>query len=75
MHDGSVLEERGVPSVAVCTEVFFAAGQVQARVLGHSDLEPLTVAHPIQSLTADQIRERAEGAVEEIVARLTKNSA
>ena len=72
MHDGSALEERGVPSVAVCTEVFFAAGKVQARVLGHSDLEPLTVAHPIQSLTPDQIRERAEGAVEEIVERLTK---
>ena len=63
-----------MPSVAVCTEVFFAAGKVQARVLGHSDLEPLTVAHPIQSLTPDQIRERAEGAVEEIVARLTKES-
>ena len=74
MHDGSALEERGVPSVAVCTEVFFAAGKVQARVLGHSDLEPLTVAHPIQSLTSDQIRERAEGAVEEIVERLTKHS-
>lgn len=73
MHDGSALEERGVPSVAVCTEVFFAAGKVQARVLGHSDLEPLTVPHPIQSLTPDQIRERAEGAVEELVARLTKN--
>ena len=52
---------------------FFAAGKVQARVLGHSELEPLTVPHPIQSLTPDQIRERAEGAVEEIVARLTKN--
>ena len=50
-----VLEERGVPSVVICTEVFFAAGKVQARVLGYNELEPLTFAHPIQSLTQDQI--------------------
>ncbi|RKU17369.1 hypothetical protein C6501_04275 [Candidatus Poribacteria bacterium] len=72
MHDGSVLEERGVPSVAICTEVFFAAGKVQARVLGYNELEPLTVAHPIQSLTPEQIRERADGIVDKIAARLTK---
>ena len=72
MHDGSVLEERGMPSVAICTEVFFAAGKVQARVLGHSELEPLTVAHPIQSLTSEQIRGRAEDIVDKIVERLTK---
>ena len=72
MHDGSVLEERGVPSLAICTEVFFAAGKVQARVLGHNELEPLTVAHPIQSLTPEQIRGRAEGIVEKIVERLMK---
>ena len=72
MHDGSVLEERGVPSLAICTEVFFAAGKVQARVLGYNELEPLTVAHPIQSLTSEQIRGRAEGIVDKIVERLTK---
>ncbi len=72
MHDGSVLEERGVPSVAICTEVFFSAGKVQARVLGYNDLEPLTVEHPIQSLTKEQIRSRADGIVDKIVERLTK---
>ncbi|MDE0318223.1 MAG: hypothetical protein OXM61_25355 [Candidatus Poribacteria bacterium] len=75
MHDGSVLEERGVPSLAICTEVFFAAGKVQARVLGHNELEPLTVTHPIQSLTQEQIRGRAEGIVEKIVERLINNIA
>ena len=72
MHDGSVLEEHGVPSIAVCTEVFFSAGKVQARVLGYSDLEPLTVEHPIQSLTKEQIRSRADGIVDKIVERLMK---
>lgn len=71
MHDGSILEERGVPSVAICTEVFYAAGKVQARVLGHSDLEPLTVTHPIQSLTPDQISNRADYVIDSIIDKLT----
>ncbi len=72
MHDGSALEERGVPSIAICTEVFFAAGKVQARVLGHGELEPVTVAHPIQSLTPAQIRGRADDVIDTIAARLVK---
>ncbi|MYF98413.1 hypothetical protein F4212_04665 [Candidatus Poribacteria bacterium] len=72
MHDGSVLEERGVPSIAICSEVFFSAGKVQARVLGYNDLEPLTVAHPIQSLTPKQIQERADSVVDKIIESLTK---
>lgn len=71
MHDTSVIEERGVPSVAICTEVFFSAGKVQARVLGYNDLEPLTVKHPIQSLTKEQIRSRADAIIDKIVQRLT----
>ena len=71
MHDGSVLEECSVPSVAICTKVFFSAGKAQARVLGYNDLEPLTVEHPIQSLTKEQIRSRADGIVDKIVDRLT----
>ena len=72
MHDGSALEERGIPSIAICTEVFYAAGKVQARVLGHSNLEPLTVPHPIQSLTPQQIQQRAEGIIDRITERLVK---
>ena len=72
MHDGSILEERGVPSVGICTEVFFSAGKIQARVLGYKELEPLTVGHPIQSLTQEQIQARADSVVDKIIERLTK---
>ena len=72
MHDGAALEERGIPSVAICSEVFFAAGKVQAKALGYNNLAPITVGHPIQSLTADQIRSRADGIVEKISAALMK---
>ena len=66
------MEERGIPSVAICSDVFFAAGKVQAKALGYNDLQPITVGHPIQSLTADQIRSRADGIVEKISAALMK---
>ena len=72
MHDGTALEERGIPSVAICSDVFFAAGEVQAKSLGYSDFHPITVEHPIQSLTRDQIRSRADGIAEKIAAVLTK---
>ena len=72
MHDGAALEERGIPSVAICSDVFFAAGKVQAKALGYDDLEPITVGHPIQSLTPDQVRSRADGIVEKISAALTR---
>jgi hypothetical protein len=54
--------------------VFFAAGEVQAKSLGYRDFHPTTVDHPIQSLTHNQIRGRADGIVEKITAVLTKSS-
>jgi hypothetical protein len=74
VHDGTALEERGIPSVSICSDVFFAAGEVQAKSLGYRDFHPTTVDHPIQSLTHDQIRGRADGIVEKINAVLTRPS-
>ncbi|MCZ6681206.1 MAG: hypothetical protein O7E52_28645 [Candidatus Poribacteria bacterium] len=61
-----------MPSVSICSEVFLAAGEVQAKSLGYRDFHPITVGHPIQSLTRDEIRSRADGIVEKIIAVLTK---
>jgi hypothetical protein len=72
VHDGTALEERGTPSVAICSDVFFAAGEVQAKSLGYRNFHPTTVDHPIQGLTQEEIRGRAEGIVEKIAAVLTK---
>ena len=45
---------------------------MQAESLGYNDFHPITVEHPIQSLTRDKIRSRADGIVEKIAAVLTK---
>jgi hypothetical protein len=74
VHDGTALEERGIPSVAICSDVFFAAGEVQAKSLGYRDFHPTTVEHPIQSLTREEIRSRADGIVEKITSVLTRPS-
>ena len=50
--------------------MFRAAGEVQAKSLGYRDFHPIAVAHPIQSLTRDEIRSRADGIVDKIVAVL-----
>jgi hypothetical protein len=66
----SELEARGIPSVYVASTEFIEAGEAQARALGFTPAA-VFVPHPIQDRTDDEVRALAEGAVEEIVARLT----
>ena len=61
----------GIPTAPVATDVFRTAARAQAAGLGRPDYEAVYVAHPIQDRTADEIRQRAEGAASEIVRRLT----
>ena len=74
MHDSVRLEEKGIPSVPLATDVFRTAARVQASRLGRPDLEAVFVPHPIQDQTRAEIEERADAVVEEVVARLTKTA-
>ena len=70
MHDLTDLESRGLPGVGVASSEFVAAAAAQARALG---IEPamVFVAHPIQDRSDAEMRALAEGALDEIVRRLT----
>ncbi len=70
MHDIVDLESRGVPAVMLASDEFVDAAEAQAEALG-ADPARVFVAHPVQDRTDDEIRALADGAVEEIVARLT----
>lgn len=59
-------ERAGVPAIAICTEPFLRSGQAMAARQGLSALEFVTVAHPLSSLTLDEIRERAEAAAPQV---------
>ena len=73
MHDSVRLERIGVPSVPLATSEFQTAARVQASRLGRPDFDAIYVPHPIQDQTPEEIRERANAVIEEIVARLTSN--
>jgi hypothetical protein len=74
LHDSVRLEENGIPSVPLATDVFRTAARVQASRLGRPDLEAVFVPHPIQDQTRAEIEERAEAVIVEVVRRLTTAS-
>ena len=59
-----------MPTVYVASLEFREAGAAQARALG---FEPASVfvAHPIQNRTDEEMRALADGAVEEVISRLS----
>jgi hypothetical protein len=64
------LEARGVAGVYVASAEFVEAAAAQARALGFTPTG-VYVAHPIQDRTDDEMRALADGAVDEVWARLT----
>ena len=64
----------GIATAAVATEPFADEALEQARILGMPDYRMVFVAHPVQLLTADQLRGYADRAYLEIVNRLTRSA-
>ena len=63
-------EARGLPCVYVASAEFRSAGAAQARALGF-DPASVFVAHPIQDRTDEEMQALAEGAVEEVISRIS----
>jgi hypothetical protein len=66
------LERRGLATAAVATEPFVDEALEQARLLGMPAYRMVYVPHPVQLLSAEQLRGYADRAFEQIVARLTQ---
>ena len=64
-----MLEELKIPAAVLVTTVFEHESHVQRDVLGLTALEPVVVAHPLSTLTAEQLEERARAAAPQVVAR------
>jgi hypothetical protein len=64
------LERLGIPTAAVATEPFADEALEQARVLGMPDYRMVLIPHPVQLLSADELRAYADQAFDEIVVRL-----
>ena len=66
------LERRGIATAAVATEPFVDEALEQARLLGMPDYRMVFIPHPVQLMTAEELRALADRAFEEIAGRLTR---
>ena len=62
MHDAISLEEKGVPTAVVVTEVFLHEAHVQRAALGMDGLDPVVIQHPLSTLSDEEISVRASDA-------------
>jgi hypothetical protein len=70
VHDGIAFEERQIPTAVLATEVFLNAARAQAQALGMPAFTVISVPHPVQNLTPDEVRQRADNVIEEVVRKL-----
>ena len=70
MADGAIFERRGIPAAVIITHTFTRPAQVMARVYGYPEYRYVTIPHPISSLNAEQIAQRAAASVPEVLAIL-----
>lgn len=71
VHDLVRLERRGIPTAGVGTTPFIDEALEQARSLGMPDLRMVLVDHPVQLLADEELVALADGALDEIIGRLT----
>ena len=71
MHDVLAFEDRGIPTVLLCTEPFMNSACSHAAAFGNPDYQAVQVGHPLASLTPAQARARADEALGGVIAILT----
>ncbi len=65
------LEQRGVPTVTVCTHLFVRLGEVERRALGMPELPMAFAPHPLGCLRAESVLAKADALLEQVVSGLT----
>ena len=71
MHDVLAFEDRGIPTVLLCTEPFMNSARDHAEAFGNPDYTAVPVGHPLASLRPEQARDRADEALARVVGMLT----
>jgi hypothetical protein len=71
MHDVLAFEDRGIPTVLLCTEPFMNSARNHAEAFGNPDYQAVRVGHPLASRTAEQARALADEALGGVIAILT----
>jgi hypothetical protein len=66
-----VLEQRGVPTVVMGTFEFEALAHLEARNRGMETLPLALVPHPLGGIHEDEVRRKADLAIESVIKALT----
>jgi hypothetical protein len=74
MHDVLAFEDRGIPTVLLCTAPFMNSAHDHAQAFGNADYAAVRVGHPLASLPPDQVRARASEALERVVDALIRSA-
>ena len=66
MHDTVMLEALGRPTATIVTREFVLEAEAQRDALGMTGLAPVVIAHPVSSLTDEEIERRIEQALPQV---------
>jgi hypothetical protein len=69
------LRKRGLITAVICSTPFEKLGRAQARVLGVPDLPLVMIQHPLGGLEIDDVKARAEQAMQKVIALLQERMA
>jgi hypothetical protein len=72
--DGILLERRGIPTAAICTELFVPNGKAIAEAHGAPDYPFALVPHPLASASAAELGRRAKTVLGVVLRLLTHSS-
>jgi hypothetical protein len=63
MHDTVMLEAKGRPTAVIVTSEFVLEAETQRDALGMAGVQAVAIAHPLSSLTDEEIERRIEQAL------------
>ena len=67
MHDTAQFLARNIPTACICTEPFVSAARVHAQMLQWGGYEAIAIPHPLQTLTPEAVRSRADSIAKQVV--------
>jgi hypothetical protein len=65
--DSIVFEQQGIPSASIITDVFKVTGKAMATTWGLPEFKFIAMPHPIANLNPEQLDQRAEAILPEVV--------
>lgn len=70
VQDAIELERRGTPAVLICTSELVTTGRIAAAAAGVPDYPFVVVQHPVASCTPDELADRVQVALDQILERI-----